>query len=172
MLFPMNSAYNRAYSLFYMTVTAFLFVSGFASLYAHLYKMNPKISFDVVSISPLTKSSRGFDESYFNFSISADFSNCIHANAHLFYAYIIAEWIVGKTDKHSSILWNYLIDRENPVVKFDNVGSNFTLRQVGPSMVGKEVKLTFRYQFVPYIGFFKTVDTISKVVTLPTKKIG
>jgi hypothetical protein len=57
-------------------------------------------------------SQRQFEKAELLFDISADLTKLIHVNTHLSYSYIIAEWGNTSTDLHSSILWNYFIQRE------------------------------------------------------------
>ena len=166
----MNSAYNRGYSIFYMAMTAFCTVAAVGAIMAALYKLDPEVDFEFAGISKFGYTNRKFEEAEFLFNISADFSKQVHVNTRLFYSYIEAEWNYGK-DEHKSILWNQLVYREQPKVSVTNLPGNFTFRQVGPSMKGKDVKLTFKFQMVPFIGFFRTVSLKSINVTLPTKYI-
>ena len=166
-----NSAYNRAYSLFYMSVAAFVVVAGVGALMAAFYKLDPDVDFSVSKVDQFGRSSRGFEEAVILFNVTADFSKLVHVNTRLFFAYIEAEWKSGRSDEHRSILWNQLVYKENPLVSFTDLPGNFTLRQVGPSIKGKDVQLTFKFQLVPYIGFFRTKSVKSLNLTLPKEYV-
>ena len=162
--------FNRGYSLFYMSTAAFIIVAGIGAIMAALYPLNPEVDFSLVDVYQFGLSNRGFEEAIFRFNIVADFSNTVHVNTRLFYAYIEAEWEVGK-DEHKSILWNQLVYKEDPIVQATNLPGNFTFRQVGPSMKGKDVMLSFKFQLVPYIGFFRTTTMKSFNITMPKQYI-
>lgn len=162
----MNSALNRVYSLFYMGLTAVCVTAGIGALSAFLYRLDGRVSFDVHEVTHFGRSKRGFEEAHMVFDIDCDLSNIVYMNTRLFYAYILAEWTDAKEGKHSSILWNELIKKEDPVFKGISP-CNFTFRQVGQPMRGQTVNLTFTIQQVPYVGFFRTHALLQKQFTLP-----
>jgi hypothetical protein len=159
--------YSRVYNIFYMGVTTVCVVGGFGALLALLYSMDAPVSFDVVDIPQFGPSSRQFEEANLVFDIDADLSRLIHVNTRLYYSYIVAEWGNSTTDAHSSIIWNHLIKRERPHSVATRLTGNFTFRQVGASMKGKTINLTFYIQQVPFVGFFRTKRLLTKPYTLP-----
>lgn len=166
----MTNFFNRGYSLFYMSMTAFCIVAGFGAIMAYFYSMDPVVDFAVDKVDGFGYSNRKFEEAKLLFNISADFSKLVHVNTRLFYAYIEAEWETSNgVNKHRSILWNKLVYRENPYVTLTSTEGSFTFRQVGESMKGKTIKLYFRFQLVPFIGFFKTATVKSIEFTLPSE---
>ncbi|OHT04364.1 hypothetical protein TRFO_28124 [Tritrichomonas foetus] len=166
----MNSMFNRLYSLFYMGMTAVCTVAGIGALMAYLYSLDAKVDFDVAKIGWFHPSRRGYEEAQLYFDIDADLTPLIHVNTRLFYAYILAEWGNNtETDQHNVVLWDMLIKRENPHFDQKMVKCNYNLRQVGLSMRGKPVKLSFRIQLVPFVGFFKTKTLLTKEFVLPEK---
>jgi hypothetical protein len=160
--------YSRLYNIFYMGVTTICVVGGFGALLALLYSMDAPVSFDVVDVPQFAKSFRQFEEADLVFDIDADLSKLIHVNTRLYYSYILAEWGNTTTDAHSSILWNHLIKRERPHYVAKGLAGNFTFRQVGSSMRGKTINLTFCIQQVPFVGFFRTKRLLTKSLTLPS----
>ena len=164
----MNSWVNRLYSIFYMGLTALCIVAGIGALAAWLYSMDGVADFNVAGTPRLVRrSKRGFEEAMFEFDINCDLSNIMFMNTRLFYAYILAEWQSKENELHSSILWNMLIKKEDPKYTAEAVPGNFTFRQVGASMRGKPINLTFAIQQVPSVGFFKTKRVVTKQYTLP-----
>lgn len=154
-----------------MGVTTLCVVAGIGALMALCYPLDAKVNFEVSNITGFGRTNRGFEEAFLNFDIDADLTSLVHVNTRLFYSYIIAEWGTSKTDKHTSILWNQLIKREDPVYRVQNIPGNFTLRQVGKSIAGQKVNLTFRIQQVPFVGFMRTKNLLTKEFTLPKKYI-
>ena len=144
------------------------------SLY-HNFKDNgafgiPKpVDFDVSKVVWFHFSRRGFEEAQLKFDINADLSSLIHVNTRLFYAYILAEWGEDENDEHKIVLWDKLIKREDPSFVEKNVTCNFNLRQVGKTLKGKTVKLSFKIQLVPFVGFFRTHTLVEKNFTMPQK---
>lgn len=167
----MESAYRRAYSFFYMGVTTLCVVAGIGALMALCYPLSADVSFDVANVTAFGHTNRGFEEAFLSFDIDADLSALVHVNTRLFYSYIIAEWGTADDDRHSAILWNHLIKREQPKFHAQNLQGNFTLRQVGKSIAGKTVNLTFRIQQVPFVGFMRTKNLLSKEFTMPKKYV-
>jgi lysylphosphatidylglycerol synthetase-like protein (DUF2156 family) len=161
--------YQRLYGLFYMGVTAICVVAGIGALMALLYSMDAPVSFDVVDVLWYGQSRRGFEEASLLFDIDIDLTTLIHVNTRLYYSYILAEWGNKTADQHSSILWNELIKREQPHVVLKRTPGNFTLRQVGRSIRGKTVNLSFCIQQVPFVGFFRQKKLVTKQWTLPSK---
>lgn len=150
-----------------MGMTAICVVAGIGALMAHFYSLDAPVDFDVSSVGWFHATRRGFEEAELHFNISADLSSLVHVNTRHFYSYIFAEWGESDTDSHKSILWDRLITRENPRFIETDVNSNFTLRQVGQTIRGKPVKLTFRIQLIPFVGFFRTKDLATRTFTLP-----
>ena len=165
----MNSTYNRLYSLFYMGMTAIIIVAGFGALMAYFYNLDTFVDFDVSKVVWFHFSRRGFEEAQLKFDINADLSSLIHVNTRLFYAYILAEWGEDENDEHKIVLWDKLIKREDPSFVEKNVTCNFNLRQVGKTLKGKTVKLSFKIQLVPFVGFFRTHTLVEKNFTMPQK---
>jgi hypothetical protein len=160
--------YQRIYSLFYMGVTAICTVAGIGALMAALYSMDAPVSFDVVDVASYGLSpSRGLEEANLIFAIDADLTKLMHVNTRLYYSYIVAEWGNSTSEKHSVILWNWLIKREHPHVVLETTPANFSLRHMGRSLRGKQVNLSFCIQQVPFVGFFRTKTLLTKPYTLP-----
>jgi hypothetical protein len=167
----MHSCYQRVYNLFYMGTTAICVVAGIGALMALLYPLDAPVSFDVSGVEWFGRSTRGFEEASLLFNIDVDLTSLIHVNTRLYYSYIIAEWNSSGTSQHSAILWDMLIKRENPHVVLTGEPANFQLRQVGPSMRGKSVNMSFRIQQVPFVGFFRTKTLLTKTYTLPRTQV-
>lgn len=165
----MTNVINRGYSIFYMSLTAFCIVAGVGALMAWFYPMDPYVYFGVSYTRGIGLTSRRYEETYLALNVTADFSKLVRVNTRLFYAYIEAEWEdkVKRNDEHKMVIWNQLIYRENPKVRFVDQPANFTIRQVGPPLKGKSVKLNFKFQMVPYIGFFRTATVKSIEYQLP-----
>jgi hypothetical protein len=163
----MHSTYGRVYNIFYMGVTTICVVAGFGALLALLYGMDAPVDFDVVDITNFRFSQRQFEEAQLVFDIDADLMKLIHVNTRLYYSYILAEWGNTSTDRHSSILWNHLIKREQPHFVAKGLAGNFSLRQVGPSIKGKTINLSLCIQQVPFVGFFRTKKLLTKSFTFP-----
>jgi hypothetical protein len=166
MMIPFYSVYTRIYSLFYLGVTSICIVAGFGAIMAWFYSMDAPASFDPY-LEWFGFSQRRFEEAMFTFDIDVDLTRLIHVNTHLFYTYILAEWGTADDDQHSSILWNLLVQRENPHYIAHGVEANFTFRQVGKTMKHGTVNLTLCIQQVPFVGFFRTKRLVSKTFTLP-----
>ena len=153
-----------------MGLAAMCVVAGVGALSAWLYPMTGKVQFSVSGEPVLVRrSKRGFEEALFRFDIDCDLSNIVFMNTRLFYAYILAEWQSGNDEKHSAILWNELIKKENPIFLDKDVPASFSFRQVGASMKGRPINLSFVIQQVPYVGFFKTKTLLQKEYTLPDR---
>lgn len=166
----MNSFVNRLYSIFYMGLAALCTVAGFGALSAWLYTLDGQADFSVNGEPRFVRrTKRGFEEAAFTFDVECDLSRLVFMNTRLFYAYILAEWQSKENEIHSSILWNHLIPKENPRYSAEAVPGNFTFRQVGSSMRGKTINLTFAIQQVPYVGFFRTKHLVTKQYTLPNQ---
>ena len=170
-MLSMTSTFNRVYSLFYMSMTAFCIVAGIGAIMAMLYNLDVPVSFDISQVEWFGPSSRHFEEANFLFNISADFTPMVHVNTRLFYTYVVAEWSKGENDSHSIILWNRLVKRESPKIEAINLPGNFTFRQVGIPMKGKPIKLSFKIQLVPFIGFFRTKVLSTKEFMMPKQYI-
>ena len=160
---------SRGYSLFYMGLTAICVVAGVGALAAWIKPVKAVVDFSVSESVWFGRSNRGFEEALLNFKVDVDLTESVFMNTRLFYSYIIAEWESKPNDKHSIILWNQLIKKEEPHYVGVDVPGNFTFRQVGSTMKGQTVNLTFAVQQVPYVGFFKTERLLTKQFTLPAK---
>jgi hypothetical protein len=153
--------------MFYMGMTAVCTVAGIGALMAALYSMDGIVAFDIVDIPSFGRSQRGFEEAEIHFDIDCDLSKLMHVNTRMFYAYIMAEWGNTTKDKHSSILWNYLIKKESPHFIAKDLPGNFTLRTVGQTIRGKTINYSFCIQQVPFVGFLRTKTLATKQHTLP-----
>ena len=167
----MNSMFRRLYSIFYMGTITICIVAVIGAILAACYSVETPVSFEVANITGFGRTKRGFEEAALTFNIDADLSPLMHVNTNLFYTYIVAEWGDSKTDKHSVILWNKLINKTDPHFMAQNIPGSFNLRQVGPSMKGKTVQLHFKIQQVPYVGFLRTHTLGIKELKLPNKYI-
>ena len=171
-----HSWINRAYAIFYMTVTAVCFNAAIGALIAYFSSISAPVKFEITNITYFNsfKSSthEQAEEAHLQMNIDLDLRPLFTVNVRHFYASIVAQWNTSDNGVHSSTIWNHLIKRNYGLVHKENEFGHFPLRQIGPaSLRGRTVDFYFRIQQIPHVGFFKTKTLGKAQYTFPKNYI-
>ena len=162
--------YLRLNTLFFFALTYLIITSALSSLTVLYHSPNIRQQIDNHNIL-LFRSfhndylSLDIDEVYIDIDYQIDLRPIWNWNVKQIFLYLSAEYIDNKTDKISEIvLWDKIIQSSSDSDLYSvNERMKYVLRDFYKDLRNKDIKLTFHYDLMPYIGLVKN-QRISKPI--------
>lgn len=93
------------------------------------------------------------DQAYVHLDLTADFRKMWSWNIHRMYVYVVAEYSTPAHPRNEVIVWDKILHgRHDALVKMTSRRNKYSLKDHGFGLRGNDIKLSFRYNIMPYMG--------------------